>query len=128
MIYLKVFETFEEGDFFEEITLSDFNKIIHPESVLNKNNLIKLTQSEIDYLSKFSTGHGRGRWVCDFNFGEYGTRSYMFVQLYKTFDEWYYVIAASLYHGKRYSYFKCDQLQGVEKLFQRWYTPKNKKK
>lgn len=121
MRHLKVYEHFQQSDYYQEIEGSDFWKAVNlggnPYKQPDKNKLIRLSQDEIDILGKYSTSHGRGRWSCEFEFGKFGNPQYVTSVLYKAHDEWYY---AYFRMNKQYFYYKCDQSEGIEKLFQDW--------
>jgi hypothetical protein len=86
MKHLKLYESFDDSQYFQEISESDFWKAVNVNGNAyrqpDKNKLIRLTQNEIDILSKFSTSHGRGRWSCEFEFGKFGITG----MLYKAHD------------------------------------------
>jgi hypothetical protein len=100
------------SDFYTPVDFRTYHEH-DPESWSGKRSttIVQLTQNEVNFIGKLSKSHGRGRWLCEFNFE--GNKS-VFVS--KDSDDWFWV---RVWKGLNPSYYyKCDQIEGVAKLIE----------
>ena len=111
MIHLKRFNESNDSEFYIEVSRNTYVSNSYSRSNLNNEDdrFIRLSQLEVDRISKLSQSHGRGRWICEFNFSS-TTRA----DVNKTIDDWFWIRIVK--NGSAMGYYKCDQIEGVFKL------------
>ncbi len=132
MKYLRLFENHE---YYIEISWDEFRKAVFNwlGDIKGSDDILPFDKKEIDYLEnickihnwKFSTLHRQALSSNEFSFGSrndevqvgivVGGISERSIIIYKAVDEWYYV---ERFGG--YLWYKCDQLEGVKKLIEKY--------
>ena len=100
MKYIKKFNE-DKVDFYTQISKGLYFEKNRYSIYRETNNLIRLNQNEVDSIGALCDSHGRGRWVCEFNFNSQAR-----LDICKTDDEWYWVKIFKV----NATYYKCDQI------------------
>jgi len=119
MKHLKRFNESESSDFYEEITSNDFwyeNREGKDDVVITKKERDFIADISEKYLKKYQIEESyQEEWV----FILYGVYE---IIIKRNLDEWYYVKVEELVpeddRGGYKAYYKCDQLDGLSKLFE----------
>ena len=123
MKHLKRFNESESSEFYEKITSHVFWEEIKDRNPLGRN-FISFTEKERDYITDISEKYLKkctieNSYQDDWIFILYGVYE---IIITRDSDEWYYVKVEELVpedeRGGYRAYYKCDQLEGLSKLFE----------